>query len=435
MLAHTAYRHVAGFVLLAACALTMNASGQGYICAEGGGNPGKGNWAEEVFGWMVEKGAKGGVVIIGAVPIENDERPALFTRLGASSVTSLVVTQENADSPDVEETIRNASIVFIRGGDQSRYVNWWTGTKTQKAIKSVYEKGGVIAGTSAGCAVLGEITYDARHGGLSPNDILHDARHPDLTLTADFLGFSPGILYDTHFTERGRLPRLAAMLAACALDLKREIVGLGVDPRTAVCVDPNGMAEIRGEGTVTMLRITDSTVAELEPGSPPSVVGLAYSQWPAGYVVDLNSKTVLKRPEFVKHVLSEQWPRAFGEATPMRIDGGSAGDPIRYQSNVCIISRVWTGKAVSDAMHAGQMWVSSVPGAQAFYLDEGAALTVEKDFKVLVACTGEKPRSVVLLRGAGMQWAGISPTEKPAIEEATLDIVQACAPDKPESKP
>src|SRR5437899_74276 len=131
------------------------AVGQGYVCAEGGGNAGKGAWADEVFGWMVDKGGHGKVVLLGAVKLDEDERPALFTRLGARSVESLVVTDQNADTQETYDAISSASVVFIRGGAQDRYVRWWKGTKTQQAIIDVWTKGGVVAGTSAGCAVLG----------------------------------------------------------------------------------------------------------------------------------------------------------------------------------------------------------------------------------------------------------------------------------------
>src|ERR1044071_374773 len=121
--------------------VSMQALGQGWVCAEGGGNSGKGAWADEVFGWMVEKGNRGKVVIIGAVPIEGeDSRVALFKRLGASEVTPMVVTQENADKQETYDTIAAASVVFIRGGDQGRYVQWWKGKKTQAAIEAVFKK-------------------------------------------------------------------------------------------------------------------------------------------------------------------------------------------------------------------------------------------------------------------------------------------------------
>lgn len=283
------------------CSLTMAALcilcsaapalAQGYICAEGGGNANKGDWSNEVFGWMVEKGHKGLVVIIGAVPIEKDERVELFKKLGATSVFSLVITKENADTQETYDNISLANVVFIRGGSQSRYVEFWKGTRTEKAIHAVFDKGGVIGGTSAGCAVLGEITYDAIHGSLAPRDIIKDARHPDLTLTTGFLGLVPGVLFDTHFTERGRLPRLAVMLAHCRDDLHADIIGIGLDPRTALCISPDGMAEVKGEGTASFLEFTPGTRTVIEAGQPPAVTSVFYSCVPAGAKYDLKSRT------------------------------------------------------------------------------------------------------------------------------------------------
>lgn len=416
---------------LTAC-IDSTALAQGYVCAEGGGNANKGAWSDEVFGWMVEKGQKGPVVIIGAIPLDDDDRPALFTRLGAASVSSLVVDQSNADLQSTYDAIVQARVVFIRGGDQSRYVNWWAGTKTQAAIKAVFAKGGVIGGTSAGCAVLGEVVFDARKGSLSPSGALQNARCEELTLTPRFLDCVPGVLFDTHFTERGRLPRLAVMLASTATDLKLDVAGLGVDPRTAVCVGPDGVAEIRGEGTVTLLRIGQESTAELEPGQPPAIRKIGYAQWPAGYKVDLKNWEVIARPPYVRHIKSQaQAKRDYGSVPPTTIDGGATGgEPVQYLAGVCVVSRTWTGDATAQAMRAGQMWVSNDPGTSAFWIDAGAKLTVDAEQKVMVGCLGEKRTSLVVLTGDTMSWAGISPTEQPAIEGATLEILPACSSKK-----
>ena len=174
---------------------------------------------------MVEKGNHGPAVIIGAIALDAedlpDNREALFKQLGAKSCTSLIINEKNADAQETYDAIAAATIVFIRGGAQERYVNWWKGTKTEQAIHAVFNKGGVIAGTSAGCAILGEVTYDSKNGSLKPTEALEDSCHKNLTLTTDFLGLVPGVLFDTHFTERGRIARLPVMLAHVRDDLHK----------------------------------------------------------------------------------------------------------------------------------------------------------------------------------------------------------------------
>jgi cyanophycinase len=286
---------------------------QGYVCAEGGGNPGKGAWADEVFGWMVEKGHKGPAVIIGAIALDAedlpDNREALFKKLGAKSCTSLIINEKNADTQEIYDAITAASIVFIRGGAQERYVNWWKGTKTEEAIHAVFDKGGVIAGTSAGCAILGEVSYDSKVGSLKPTEALEDSCHKNLTLTTDFLGLVPGVLFDTHFTERGRIGRLPVMLAHVRDELHRDdIVGFGVDPRTALCVEPNGTATVRGEGNITLIEFSIGTRSLIPAGKPPLVVGAFYSSLSAGTQINMKTHAILSEMR---------------EVTPYEDDGGA----------------------------------------------------------------------------------------------------------------
>jgi cyanophycinase len=281
-------------LLLAVLGLAVPALAQGYVCAEGGGNPGKGAWAEEVFGWMVEKGNKGAAIIIGAVPLEEpDNRIDLFLKLGAKSCTGLVIDEKNADTKEVYDQVAAASVVFIRGGAQERYVNWWKGTRTEEAIHDVFNKGGVIAGTSAGCAILGEVSYDSKNGSLKPMEALQDACHKHLTLTTDFLGLVPGVLFDTHFTERGRIARLPVMLAHVRDELHRDdVVGIGVDPRTALCVEPDGTATIRGEGSVTLVEFALGTRTQIDLGLPPAVACAFITIVPAGTTFDTKARRV-----------------------------------------------------------------------------------------------------------------------------------------------
>ena len=279
--------------LLLTLALAPACLAKGYVCAEGGGNPGKGAWAEEVFGWMVEKGGgkSAAAVIIGAVPLdEPDNRIDLFKKLGAKSCVGLVIDEKNADSQETYDQLAAATIIFIRGGAQERYVNWWKGTKTEAAIHAVFNKGGVIAGTSAGCAILGEVSYDSKNGSLKPAEALADACHKHLTLTTEFLGLVPGVLFDTHFTERGRIARLPVMMAHCRDELHKVVVGVGMDPRTAFCVEPDGMATVRGEGTATILEFTPDSRSDIQPGKPPLVTALSYTRVPAGAKYDVKKR-------------------------------------------------------------------------------------------------------------------------------------------------
>jgi cyanophycinase len=467
--------------IIAALAIASQAMAQGYICAEGGGNAGKGQWADEVFGWMVEKGNHGKVVLLGAVAIEQDERPALFTRLGAGSVESLVVTQENADTQEIYDKIAAASVVFIRGGAQDRYVRFWKGTKTQRAIVDVYKKGGVVAGTSAGCAVLGEVVYDAIHGSLTAREALADGRHEHLSLTTDFLNLVPGVLFDTHFTERGRLARLPVMLAHCKEDLKRDdILGIGVDPRTAVCIGPDGIAEIRGEGTVTCLRLMPDSRVVIEKGKPPAVSRVSYSQYSAGYRLGLAKQEVLARPPAIAPRGKAAPPRPPTIDVAIDYDGGSVDNPgiVRWEITTpdawlndgirivdggrdvlrdIVVGEVGSvdaahsdhsGARLPDEIAAVQLALVHRPALVGVWLPRQAGILARPDATINVRTDGLAPSSIMILSGRSIGYAGrgASPRRAPVIEGAmfhalpagwTLDLNtgEACAPTAPTSPP
>jgi cyanophycinase len=442
------------FAVLAACQCVL---GQGYICAEGGGNAGKGAWADEVFGWMVEKGGHGKVVLLGAVKLDEDSRPALFTRLGAKGVESLVITEENADTQETYDAIASAGVVFIRGGSQSRYVQWWKGTRTQAAIVEVWKKGGVVAGTSAGCAVLGEVVYDAIGGSLLAREAIANGRSDHLSLTTGFLNLVPGVLFDTHFTERGRLFRLPVMLASFKQDSHRDdVLGIGVDPRTAVCIGPDGVAEIRGEGTATMLRLTRDTQVVLAKGEPPTVTDLEYAQLCAGHRYDLGKQTIIARPEGMEVRVSALWPPVLGRADddpPYVIHGEDKEGKLKRIGAFCINPRgaddwlagpvaldeckgpigfaVVATRALSDQgtplnLSGVQCAIADHAGLIGVWVDEGATVHLQRSGRLTVRPVSVAPRSVVVLDAADpsiLRGHGPPPRRAPVIERGKLHIL------------
>ena len=302
----------------------------GYICAEGGGGLAKGVWADGVFQWMIEHGGERRVVVIGYHEEPDASVERVFMRNDAASVTHLVVPdRETADAQATHDAIMNADIVWMRGGDQSKYVKHWRRTKTEQAIRAVYDRGGVIGGTSAGAAVLGEVIYDAFRGSLRSEAALRNAYDGVLTLSIDFLNLTPGVLFDTHFTERGRLPRLAVMLARRYEDAQQDLVGIGLDYRTALCVRPDLTAEVRGEGTVTFIHRTDQSQQLIQRNRPPAVTSVAYTQLTNGYVYDLKSRRIVGRPGSTTAAVADgtngHLPKASARRfTPCHIDGSRA---------------------------------------------------------------------------------------------------------------
>lgn len=260
-----------------------------------------GGGAEEdvLFGMFAEAAGFGHIVTLGA----NDpaDEYLLFydtywVQLGAASAATVNTTgpADAANAAFIAE-IDAADGIWFRGGDQTEYLAHWEGTAIQEALVRAWDRGVVLGGSSAGCAILGERIYDAKVGSIDPYQALLDPYDKEITFTDGFLPALPGVLTDTHFTERGRLGRLPVFLTRWVEDGAVDPLGIGVDPGTALFVREDGTAEVVGTGSVTLVR--PPATFTMTKGDPPDLRDLRLWQLPAGYVVDLHAADpVLARP-------------------------------------------------------------------------------------------------------------------------------------------
>ena len=104
----------------------------GIVLVGGGGS------VNPAFKWMIDRSGGGDVVVITASGT-NAYNEALYSLGGVNSVETLNITsKELADNDTVANIIRNAEMLFIGGGDQSRYMRFWRGTKTADAINYLF---------------------------------------------------------------------------------------------------------------------------------------------------------------------------------------------------------------------------------------------------------------------------------------------------------
>lgn len=183
----------------------------------------------------------------------------LLPLTGADSVETLIVDSRTlANSDYVDWAIRSAEFVFISGGDQSDYLNQWQGTKVQTALQHVYDKNGILGGTSAGNAVQGQHIYDPDGvlGAIS-DEVVTDFCHETINFSSNFLDtpLLTGVITDTHFAERDRMGRMATFLAHFGAGNQ----AIGVDEDTAMFITEDGNGVVDGTGSVYVLATDSST--------------------------------------------------------------------------------------------------------------------------------------------------------------------------------
>lgn len=218
---------------------------------------------DDAMQWMIGQSGGGDFVIIRATGTDA-YNPYLFDMGGIHSVETLKINSVSlANDSAVAKTIRDAEALFIAGGDQSDYVRFWKGTKTENAINYlINEKKAPVGGTSAGCAILGEISFSALNGTITSEEALNNPYHSRLTLQdGDFIKvpFLENTVTDQHYLARNRVGRHVAFMARIAEDKDGLVRGIGVDERTAVVIDSTGMAMVLGESSALFLSQTEES--------------------------------------------------------------------------------------------------------------------------------------------------------------------------------
>ena len=263
---------------------------QGSIMMVGGGGENYGSWSDNPYGWFVEKAGFGKIINID-VDEASDWYPTYFESLGASitSYNLQIATEADANSFPIFQELLSADGIFIEGGDQWDYVSTWKNTYVETAIQSVYENGGVIGGTSAGLAILGEIVFDGQNGSLTSDQAAYNPYHYRVSITDDFLNILPGVFTDSHFNERGRLARLTVMLARRNQDNNEDLLGIGVEYKTAFCVDESMIGTVHGE-MVTIIHQSDSSEIQCIANEPPRFTDIVFNQLLDGDQYNLSTR-------------------------------------------------------------------------------------------------------------------------------------------------
>ena len=263
------------------------ASAQGYVAALGGGSV-----PDHVYEWIVEKSGHGKIIVLDYAD-GSTTLPEYFIRLGASESYSLPIdSRTQADQQSIYDEIVSADAVYLRGGNQWIYVREWKDTKTEDAIRQVYNNGGVVSGTSAGAMVLSEFVFTAQHGTVYPPSALRNPTGGQLAIDDGFINVVPGTLIDTHFIERGRFGRLLPFLFKVYIQRGRNILGIGIDDQTAFCIGPDGIGTVKGTGAVAFYNITgDSFIASSPQGY--TLENITVDQLVEDWQYDINQRKVV----------------------------------------------------------------------------------------------------------------------------------------------
>lgn len=198
--------------------------------------------------------------------------------------------QTELTRPENLALVKAARGVFFSGGAQELIVDslqpGGEPTALLQAIWQLYREGGVVAGTSAGAAIMSTVMFrDAQDSLRVLKGQLREGREIDRGL--GFVG--PQLFIDQHFLKRGRVGRILPLMQA-----KGYRLGLGVDEDSAAIIK-GGQIEVIGAKGALLVDLGESSQ---EPGLGAfNVRGALLSYLDRGDRHDLNSGRSTPSPQ------------------------------------------------------------------------------------------------------------------------------------------
>ncbi len=158
-----------------------------------------------------------------------------------NSVTTILTNARDASfDATVLAYIRNAAAIFVAGGDQGVYLDYWSATPVQSIIQDKLVDT-TYGGTSAGLAIMGNYIYPAHVGSATSEVVLANPYDPIVELASAYvkIPYMGTVFTDTHFCTRDRMGRLLTFLSRELQDglAVLPLRGVGVDEQTALILD------------------------------------------------------------------------------------------------------------------------------------------------------------------------------------------------------
>lgn len=212
-----------------------------------------------------------------------------FLKAGAGKVDFLIFNHQSADSDSNLNAVDTATAIFFSGGVQRRLTKALLNTQLLEKIRQVYHNGGVVAGTSAGAAVMSELM-------ITGTELINqDSTRSFASITKANIETVPGFgfikeaIIDQHFIARKRHNRLISLVLE-----NRHLLGIGIDESTAILVFPDRSFEVIGDRTVMIFDPTKIDHASLDNNNNFAFSGMVVHVLKSGQRFNLKSRTPVR---------------------------------------------------------------------------------------------------------------------------------------------
>ena len=208
---------------------------------------------------------------------------------GCGEAAALNLTRIQADTDSALKLLDGVTGIFFSGGDQSRLTAVLKGTKVEARLHQLYENGAILAGTSAGAAVMSAVMITGEERRPAADSSFNIIEAENIVTTPGF-GFLQDAIIDQHFVRRKRHNRLISLVLE-----RPHLIGIGIDEATAIWVKPDRTFEVIGGNSVVVYDATQARVARDPSGYGLQANDVRMHILRHGAIFNLKSKKV-KRP-------------------------------------------------------------------------------------------------------------------------------------------
>jgi len=187
-----------------------------------------------------------------------------ITAFSTNNIGLLNFTPEQVNNKKWLDSLKGARLIYIVGGDQSRFMKAVLHTPVYAAIHEAYQNGATVAGTSAGAAVMSKQMIT---GAQLQDSVYRETFNKLWTKNIEFeegMGLLDGVIIDQHFLRRSRYNRLLSALAAYP-----EYECIGIDEGTAIIVHQKnvnvaGVSQVLRISKPKNLKVTSKNLIKLD---------------------------------------------------------------------------------------------------------------------------------------------------------------------------
>lgn len=224
--------------------------------------------------WLLQHAPKGDYLVIRAGGVGRQAKWICdtFPELVGSGAEISIDSREDANHPAVIKLIQSVEVIWIAGGDQNKYENYWKGSALAQALNH-HMSNKPIGGTSAGMAILGSSYYAPESKAVIGSQILnnpyHDAtadifhedllQHPHLVRTLNETHVNRSLKGETrHNRMFGLLARTVSHFDSIS------VRALGLNEGSFLAIDKDGKGKVFGDELIILTPLHKPEV--IKPG-------------------------------------------------------------------------------------------------------------------------------------------------------------------------